>query len=256
MSKSCWLLNPTLPPTNSLRVVVAYTCVTEGGMTDAYSPRFVRTYLDNPAGAEHRIVVICNGGELAPRKKAFFDELDCEFFERSNDQGYDLSGYQDLAERLIVKNEADFIVCFGESVFFHRPGWLAKLVEARIEHGPGMYGCFSSHYIRAHLNTTAFATDARLLAKYPRIINFRQRYEFEHGGHCYWKRLIAGKNTAAFVTWDGVWMLGEWRKPDNILAKGTQRNLLCLCNHTERYENADPVSKALWEKQSDTPFRA
>ena len=96
-SQSCWLLNPT--PTNSLRVVVAYICVTEGGMADAFAQRFTRTYLENPGGYPAKVIVVCNGGALHPKRKAFFDGLDCEFFERANDLGYDLSGYQDVAEQ-------------------------------------------------------------------------------------------------------------------------------------------------------------
>ena len=202
---------------NTLRVVVAYICVTEGAMTEAYSPRFVRTYLENPAGAEHRLVVICNGGALSPQRRKFFDDLDCEFYERPNDEGKDISAYQDLAEHLVIKNEADFLVCFGESVYFHRPGWLQKLVEARAAHGPGMMGCFSSHMVRAHLNTTAFGCDSRLLAKYPRVITNGDRYAFEHGGTCFWKRLVAGKNTAALVTFEGVFFQGEWRRGNGCL---------------------------------------
>lgn len=254
MSQVCWLLNPTKNE-NMLRIVVAYICVTDGGLTEAYSPRFARTYLENPAGVEHKLVVVCNGGPLPPRKKAFFDGLDCEFFERPNDAGKDMSAYQDLASKCVTENSADFLVCLGESVHFHRPNWLKRWAEARMEYGSGIFGAFSSHMVRAHLNTTCFGIDARLLTKYPKIITNGDRYAAEHGNHAVWKRLIAGKNTAALVTFDGVYFQGEWRRPDNILHRGDQSNLLVHANHSERWANADPATKALWTSQSDSPYK-
>lgn len=253
--RTCWLLNPNPQPENALRVVVAYTCVTEGSLTESYSPRFARTYLEHPAGADHKLVIVCNGGSLPPRKKAFFDGLDCEFFDRPNDEGKDLSGYQDLAQRLVIDNEADFLVCFGESIYFHRQDWMSRLVNARLEHGPGMYGCFSSHMVRAHLNTTGFGIDARLLTKYPPIRTNGERYAAEHGQHCLWKRLVAGKNTACLVTFQGVYFQGEWRRGEEIMHRGNQGNCLAWCNHTEKFSTADLATKALWTAQSDSPYR-
>lgn len=251
--RSCWLMSPQ--PENVLRVVVAYICVTDGNLTDAYSPRFVRTYQENPSGYPHDLYIICNGGPLPPRKKSFFDALDCEFFERPNDEGKDLSGYQDLAERLVIKNEADFLVCFGESIYFHRTGWLERLVAARLAHGPGMYGCFSSHMVRAHLNTTGFGIDPKLITKYPKVRTNAERYNCEHGQNCMWKRLVAGKNTAALVTFQGVYFQGEWRRGDGIMHRDKQENCLAWCNHTSKFEQGDPPTRQLWSSQSDSPYR-
>lgn len=252
---SCWLLDPLNKSEKSLKITVVYIAVTNGSMIDTYAPRFVKTYLDHPAEYPHRLLVVCNGGKLAPHRAAYFAGVDCDFLERENDPGYDISAYQEVAGRFLIESSADFLVCFGESVFFHRAGWLKRWADARSEYGPGIFGAFSSHFVRAHLNTTCFGTDPRLLAKYPQVRTNPERYAFEHGQNCYWKRLVAGKNQAALVTFDGVYFQGEWRRPNNIMHRGNQSNLLVQANHSEKWATADPVTKQLWQTQSDSPFR-
>lgn len=243
----CWMVK-TWP---DVTVDVCYIAVTNSVSIEGYAQRFVQTYLDHPAGYNHKLTIICNGGRLNPRRREYFKRVQCDFFERENDAGFDISAYQDFAAR----SRANFMVCFGESVHFHRAGWLDRIVSARMEYGPGMYGCFSSHMVRAHLNTTGFGVDPRFLVKYPRVVNNPQRYEFEHGQNCFWKRLVAGDHIAAFVTFDGVWFQGEWRYPDNILHRGDQSNLLAWANHSERYTQANQATRELWTKQSDSKFR-
>lgn len=232
-------------------IVVCYIAVTDGAYIDAYAPRFARTYQEFPADFPHRLVIVCNGGRLTDRRRAFFDGLKCDFLERPNDAGWDISGFQHVA----ALNQNSLICCFGESVYFHRTGWLRRLAKARSEFGPGMYGVFSSHNVRAHLNTTGFMADARLIEKYPAVLNHGARYEFEHGHQCFWKRIHAGGHTAALVTWNGYWFPGEWRDPENIMHRGDQSNLLAWCNHTERWATADPATRSAWSAQSNSVFR-
>jgi hypothetical protein len=246
--KDCWLLQSEIP---CPEIIVAYISVTIGQNIDAYAPRFARTYKEFPPDFDHRLVIVCNGGTLNSRRRDYFKGINCEFLERKNDEGKDISAYQQVAS----ENLDSAICCFGESIYFHRRGWLLRLAQARAEYGVGMYGIFSSHYVRAHLNTTGFLTDSRLLARHKPVLNNEARYAFEHSHQCFWKRVAAGGGTAALVTWDNIWFQGEWRCGNNIMHRGDQSNCLAWCNHTSRWENADPNTKTQWTHQSDSPFR-
>jgi len=65
----------------------------------------------------------------------------------------------------------------GESVYFHREGWLKRLADAWAKFGPGMYGPFGSNLLRPHLQTTAFCTSPALLQRCP--ISTKDRYSWE-----------------------------------------------------------------------------
>jgi hypothetical protein len=205
----------------------------------------------NPGGCDHSLTILCNGGPLPERQKKYFHGLPCDFMPKENDAGWDIGAYQVFA----AQTDADFLVCFGESVHFWRPGWLARIVEARLQYGSGMYGFLATHAVRAHLNTTAFGCDPYYLTKYPRVLNHGSRYEFEHGEGSLWRRIHKGGGASVFVTWDGFWQPGEWRRPDNILSRGTQNNLLVKCNHTERFDMADPATRMSWSAVSDARFK-
>lgn len=235
-----------------MKILVAYTCVTNGTVTEEFASRFVASYLTFPAGREHELVIVCNGGPLSYYRGGLFTGLNCGFLPRSNN-GWDLGGYREVANG--IGKTADLLLCLGESVYFQAPNWLDRLAECFQKHGPGMYGFFSSHIVRAHLGTTAFATTPALLNSYTRPFNTRKdRYEFEHGKDAFW-RLLAKRGIGSWlVTWDGCWNPMHWRLPPNIMFRGDQSNLLMRCNHTDRYEAASPKTKLYWQRACDQPF--
>jgi hypothetical protein len=239
------------PP--ALNVVVAYICVTRGQRTLEYAKRFSETWQQFPPGYPCQLWVLCNGGPLAPNIAAAFDRLDARFFPRPNDQGFDISAYQQAAATLT--GPTDFLVCLGESNYFHREGWLLRLVEARLEYGPGMYGPFSTNSVRTHLHTTAFGIDPKFLRMYPPITNHAERYEAEHGAGCLWHRLGVMGGRAWLVTWDGCWEPQDWRKPENIIWRERQDNCLMYCNHTDRHRDANALNKFTWQRSADGPFK-
>ena len=49
------------------------------------------------------------------------------------------------------------------------------------------------------------------------------------------------------VTWDGVYDLPDWRKPQNIFRRGDQSNLIVKDRHCEAYEVSDVDGKARLE---------
>ena len=232
-------------------VVVVYIAVQANPLFVHYASQFVDSYKLFEGGGKHQLIVCCNGGELNHRMKPIFDGIDCKFSVRPYDDGWDISAYQDVARN----SECDLLVCFGESVRFHRAGWLNRLVDSATEYGEGMYGCLSSHAIRAHLNTTAFAVSPRFLKQYPPVTNKGERYAFEHGPNSLWRRIKASGKEARLVTWDGCWAPGEWRTPQDILWRGTQRNCLIACNHTDNFSGKDETTRRNWAGRADAPFK-
>lgn len=228
--------------------------MSKGPITSNYCSRFVGSYCEFPPGCEHRTIVICNGGKLPISTELIFAPIDHDFLRRENDQGFDLSGYVDAARG--EASDCDAMLCLGESVYFHKEGWLKRLIVAWEQHGPGMYGPFASHNVRAHLNTTAFMCPPAMLLSYPVSVWTRAlRYEFEHGTNSMWRRAHSQNIPVMLVTWDGEWPPGKWRVPKDILWRGTQTNLLMFCNHTERWHNAIKRQKDSWSAKADQRFQ-
>ena len=176
--------------------------------------------------------------------------IDCEFFLRDNDGGKDLSAYQEIAR----ETDFGFLVCFGESIHIRMDGWLEAVVNARLKHGPGMYGYFSSHMVRAHLNTTGFGIDANYLREFRIVTNDAERYNAEHGPGCWWQQIYKGGGKAMLVTSQNVYPPGKWRIGDGIMHRGRQENCLVWSHHCENWVNASPATQSLWQSQSDQPF--
>lgn len=229
------------------RIVLAYIVVSQGPLTGENVSRFVGSWLVNPPGVDLDLVAVCNGGVPPTEIGLMFSELNAKFFPRINDDGFDMGAYQDVARKF----PCDILVCFGESVYFNKPNWLVPIVNAFREFGSGMYGFFSSFLVRPHLNTTAFAIDPKFLMGWPKIDNHPARYAAEHGKYSIWKHLEKFRRPTKLVCWDGCYDPPQWRYPKNILWRGDQSNLLIRCNHTDRYDAADPKTKSQWSYAAD-----
>jgi hypothetical protein len=236
-----------------MKIALAYVCVTGAPWAAELAARFVATYTLFPPGVEHQTIILCNGGPLNTERTLLFCPLpQLIFHPRGNDEGWDISAYQEIAGC----TDADMLVCLGESVYFHRPGWLTRMVEAWQRHGPGMYGFMATHNVRAHFNTSAFVTSPELLKSYPwPVTNRAERYRFEHGDQSYWRTLRAHGKPTLLVTWDGEWQPTQWRMPNNILWRGDQSNVMVWCNHVDRWNNANTQTRNLWSRNADQPFR-
>ncbi|HUD73962.1 MAG TPA: hypothetical protein VMQ76_02745, partial [Terracidiphilus sp.] len=236
------------------RICVCYIAVTNGPITIDYASRFVATWQEYQPGVSCDVLIVCNGGPLSTELSILFSPLDPRMFIRTNDPGWDCSAYLDAARGPCA--EYDMMLCLGESNYFHRSGWLARLVEAWQRYGPGMYSPYSSNAVRAHMNTTAFMCAPQLLRNYTAPVNTRMdRYSFEHGERSLWRRAAEQGLPVRMVTWDGEWGPRMWRMPQNILWRGDQSNLLMQCNHSDGYFNADARTKAAWARRCDAPFR-
>lgn len=228
-------------------LTIAYICVKENPLLVSHIGHFVDTFKSFPPGHDHRLIVVCNGGALPPKIRPMFAPIPHEFYIRPNDGGWDISGYMDVATHF----PSDLQVCLGESVYFHRQGWLSRLVESFEESGPGIYGIYASFMVRPHLNTTAFAVSPRFLVDYPKPKGRHSRYQFEHGTNSLWRNIAAVKGATKLVTWDGCYDPQDWRKAPNILWRGDQSNCLVWSNHVDRYNAATKRLKEIWAYGAD-----
>lgn len=230
-----------------MKVDVVYTCVPDGVATLSHITKFIATRHVYPGGFEHRVVPVFNGGSPATAQKIPFSGLDHCFLERPSNIGWDIGGYIEAAKTVCV--DSDIMVCFGESVYFHRPGWLKAIVNAWEKHGEGIYGAFGSNVVRPHLQTTAFATSPQLLRIYPLNVSTKKdRYEFEHGKRSFMSFVETMGKQAMMVAFDGAYQKHSWRIPRNVIWSGDQSNCLVWCNHTDRYLKSPPRTRELWNK--------
>ena len=236
-----------------MKICVAYTAVTSGSRTSDFIARFVATWHEFPPGVETDLIVNCNGGVLSTEQNLLLAGLRARMFPRFNDGARDISGHQAAARGPCAAY--DMVLFCGESVYFHRAGWLKRFVETWQKLGPGFYGPFSSNSVRAHLNTTAFCTSPKILNNYPPVTEHQEAYSFEHGQTAMWRRAWAQRFPVRLVTWDGEWGPMDWRKPENILWKGDQKNCLMWCNHSDRFGEAPLTSRWQWERNTNQAFR-
>lgn len=234
-----------------MRICVAYTVVSQGPISDQYASRFVATFHEYSPGVECDLLIVCNGGAIPLALSLIFAPLHARIFQRPNTPGFDLDGYADAARG--PAKDYEMIVCLGESVHFHREGWLKRLAEAWTKYGPGLYGVFSSNLVRPHLGTTAFATSPLLLKRCQ--ISTHDRYGWEHGEKSFWRWVFNQGLPVRLVTFDGEWEPRLWRVPKNILWRGDQSNCLMWSNHTQRFADADARLKSKWSRGADQPFR-
>jgi hypothetical protein len=238
-----------------VKIVICYIVISNGPKTDDFCSRFVATYREFPPGIEHETMLICQGGPPPTETALIFEGIwPLGVWPHLNDPGWDVSAYIDAANGPC--KEADIMVCMGESVHFHRAGWLKRFVEAWAAHGPGFYGPFASNLVRAHLQTTCFCTSPVILRQYPvKVQNRIERMNFEHGERACWRRVSALGMPVRLVTFDGEYEPMAWRYPQNIIYRGTQENCLCWCNHTQGFAEGDATRKRNWSAAADRPFK-
>lgn len=177
----------------------------------ALAKRFSDTLRQCPAGTDYELHVGCNGGQPSVFEEQLFAGLSAHFHSRDN-TGWDIGLYQWAADRL----DSDLMVCLGANCHFHRPGWLARMVESYVDHGPNLYGCRGYFYPAGHghhIRTTSFWLHPALLRSYPYLVgNSRaMRYAFEHGHNNLTQWVENSGLEALVVTWDGVFGVNDWK---------------------------------------------
>ncbi len=129
-----------------MRIVLVYITVSGGHRTDIFSARFASSYMAFPPGVEHETLIVSNGGPSSKQIEVILAGLPRASFYSRNNSGWDIGAYIEAA--VGPAQYADMLVCLGESVYFHRAGWLKRLVEAWEAYGEGMYGVYASNAVR------------------------------------------------------------------------------------------------------------
>lgn len=186
--------------------------------------RFAETYRSHPSGYPHELVIGCNGPPPLSRDRALFEGIECSFFQHNN-WGWDIGLYLALAQG----HPCDLLVCLGAHIQFNHEGWLARLVDAVLHHGPGLYGPWGAPYPTRHIRTTAFACPPELLLAYPRPVNSDRvsRYGFEHGKESFTHFVAAAGFPVYMVTLDGEFPPDQWKN----CAPTAERSLLTDKQH-------------------------
>lgn len=230
-------------------VTMVYIFPVFGGTHVECAARFVSSYIEHPPGYPHRTMVVSNGGEPTGIMRSIFAPLgDCEWLTHDN-SGFDIGGFQAAAPHI----KDDIMLCFGQWVYFHRAGWLRRMVDAWLQHGHGCYSGTASHASGPHLQTSGFWCPPWLVEQHPhKVVSRSERYDFEHGPNALWRRAANQNLPALLVTWDGEYPLGKWRSPRNIIWRGDQSNCLYWTNHTDVYKNF-PSRRAELAGYADVP---
>lgn len=194
-----------------MRVAVVYVFPMINVAT--YKPmakHFIDTYRRNPPGkVKHEVHVVVNGESLMEDwAKEIFVGTNFQLMSHNN-HAKDIGAYMAAADRL----DCDLMVCLGTPVHFHKPGWLDRICDTYLEHGPALYGPWGFQTPLPHLRTTVFWIPPELLLAYPYPVDNRSRYSFEHSPTSitlwsqkmgYEPKMVTWKEVRAMKDWDAI----------------------------------------------------
>ena len=224
----CFLFRP-------VSVTVVYVHVMNSDLYDHYARRFVLTCAKFPARYPHRTVVVCNCGTANDETRAIFKPLENVTFLNHDNSGYDLGGYQAASRQC----SDDLIVFFGASTYINGDGWLARMVEAFLAHGPAQYGAMGNKGdlglgIWPHLRTTAIWMPPSLFNSYPgRVTTPGHRHPFEHGRDCFTSWVNKQGLKSWVITWDYDLPYRNWDDSPKGYQRGDQSDLIAGDHLTE-----------------------
>lgn len=244
-----------------MKVTLLYLHIVAKGYPEApppeyylwYEKRFADTYRKHDAGYEHELVIVPCG--RTPDEK-FYDIYQRGVFRYAPylGAGSDIGAFQQV---MLIHQDSDLVVCISTPVYFYRPNWLGRLVEAVKFFGDGLYGAFASYQNSPHIRTSFWAVNPKTFADYPDLIDTREKCccaeSFRNAKVKYtisdWYSSI-GK-PALLVTWDGVYGKTEFRKAPNIFRRGDQSNCLVWDQHCDAYMASHHYERCLLEKMAD-----
>lgn len=220
--------------------------------------RFAKTWKAHPPGTDDYLLLamLCRDG-LPGEADGLLDGI-ARTYRRYDGGGCDIGCHLQAADSC---GDA-FLVCLSTRVYFHREGWLKRLMEAREQNGPGLYGTAVSLEYMPHVRTHCFGIDASLLREYPHRINSRQRGYFfesgvdnEDGSFFNWCR-AAKSYPVTIVYWDRICDFEHALMADNRFRYGDQSNLLVFDRHTKLWQDAPPEERERLTKLTYYPNAA
>ncbi|HUD73959.1 MAG TPA: hypothetical protein VMQ76_02730 [Terracidiphilus sp.] len=219
---------------------------------DTFEPfikRLTDTFRKYPPSVDCQVWAMATKGTADAATRALFDGINCRFVSYYHD-GRDSGSWQ-FASWLMEENT--FMVPMTSRTYFHRSGWLKRVVAAREHHGPGLYGlCANRETYALHICCRCFGIDSNDFREYPHLINSQEAgHAFETGdgipegpAHV-WMR-SRGK-VAKIVMWDGVYDEPDWFTPANRFRHGDQSNVLVWDKHTDGYRDGTQEQRAQLE---------
>lgn len=193
-----------------------------------YAARFVATYAACPPGVEHDTVVACNAGMPGPFEQLLLSALPNLTLMPHDDSGFDIGAFQKAAATI----PADLMVFFGGSAYFTKPGWLKRILEASMQHGPALLGSMGNQgdarvRVWPHVRTTGFAVSPVFMNRYPmRVTRPEQRHPFEHGPNNFTSFVKSQRGQTLIVGWQGTFPLEHCDAMPGGFASRDQYNLL------------------------------
>jgi hypothetical protein len=204
--------------------------------------RFASTFKEFPPGTEdYELHVTCYWGEPTDQIRRLFYGIKTVMANTYNDS-CDIGASQWAGKS--TWTGSSFVVGMSTHNYFHREGWLKRLMEARREFGPGLYAASGSLEEIPHLRTAGYGMDSELWKEFPNWISSRQDCTaFERGPDSISNYLIKRKSPVKQVLWDSVQDLVDCRKPDNIFRKGNQEQMLWWDRHVDIWKDSEADEK-------------
>lgn len=191
---------------------------------------FLTTYAEYHPGMEHETIIACNGGEPTEEMKFMFQAAipNCKFMVRGN-SGHDLGAYMQAAKE---NSSSDLMVFFGATTYLKGTGWLVRMVQSFVKHGPGLYGTMGNRgdsrvNVWPHIRTTGWWMPPSLFAQYPVEIKTENRYMIEHGPNCITSWIKKKRLPALVVSWGGEYPEPMWDNVPGGFHRDQQQGLLC-----------------------------
>lgn len=230
---------------------------------ETYALRYIQTMIEHPPGVPVEFFVcLMNAPKHYDRVPNFtrLKQIKGLTMGQINVQtgGLDIGCAQEAAQSLC---NYDFAVFSTSRVYFHREGWLRRLVEAQQKYGAnGLYGATGSYeacpvdhekhaFPNPHLRTVLYGCHPNDLAQFPHKVTDRiTAHQFEAGAWNFAKWMLFNHRPVKMVTWDWEFDLPQWRYPKNIFRRGDQSNILCWDKHSDHYRDAPPTEKDRLQK--------
>lgn len=213
-----------------MRTAITYIFPANAGEQHTqYALRFIQSYNANPPAIDHETIVVLNAAKVTPEIQCMFASLRNVTFLERDGSAMDIGGYQDAA----AKFPCDLMAFFGGSTYFKGGGWLLRMLQVYLKHGPALYGVMGNRgdskvNVWPHVRTTGFWTTTDLMNRYPhRIVRNDQRYEFEHGKTCFANWIKVQGLKSWITTWTGEYLWDHWDIIPNGFHRGDQSALLC-----------------------------